>query len=403
MATIPINGTFLKIYNRAQILNIIRQKHSISRVHLAELTGLSRTAIGSLISELIEDNYIEEVGVGESRGGRKPILLQLKNNAYFSIGVEVSLTSIRVVFIDLKGSTIVDKLFERLDGTNFSLTFRIIEEKIKILIETLSIPITSILGISLAIPGAVNDRQHKIIYSPSLTWENIIIPKHFEGLPTLPLFLENDANACAIYENWLGVCRGINDFVCLVHTTGIGAGVFVNGRLYRGTDGVSAQIGHIQVNENGPLCACGNFGCLEVMAGHDYGVKKFTQSIRQGITTVSGIEKIEDININTLHREAQNGNDIAMNILEESATYLGVGISILLNILNPTVIVLGKGFDNFPKHLIHLINKVVENKVMRIYKSNINIISSNATNSSVALGAAIIPIKPIFGEETDLC
>jgi len=403
MTQVPINTSFLRIYNRSQILNLIREKRAISRVDLSKATGLSRTAVGSLITELINEDYIDESGIGKSRGGRKPILLKLKPQSYFSFGVDITTKSIRIVIIDLLGANIGDDYFPFNDYQNFEVVLALIEKKIGELINKHAIPLERIIGICLTIPGAVNNETNIVYYSPSLSWENIQIPFRFKTVPGVKVMIENDANACAVYEHWLGSCKGVDDFVCVVHTSGIGAGVFIGGELYRGVDGVSAQIGHIQVNENGPLCRCGSYGCLEMMAGHEICVEKFINYIRKGATKQPDNINLEDINFEVLLNEARNGNTTANIVLEEAATYLGISMSMIVNILNPSIIVFAQGYQNFPPALMDVVNEVVNNKVMKVYKSKFNIINSNSSNNTIAYGAAIIPLKPLFGEDTDLC
>lgn len=403
MPQVPINTSFLRIYNRSQILNLIREKRALSRVDLSKATGLSRTAVGSLISELIDEDYIEETGNGMSRGGRKPILLQLKPKSYFSFGVDITTRSIRIVIIDLLGSIIGEECFPLEAYKNIKEVLAFIEIQLGELIQRYTIPFERIVGICLTIPGAVNNETNFAYYSPSLSWENIQIPTMFDSLPNINVVIENDANACAVFEHWLGSCKGVDNFVSIVHTTGIGAGVFIDGALYRGVDGVSAQIGHIQVNENGPLCRCGNYGCLEMMAGHENCVEKFKTFIRKGIAIQPDNISLEEIDYKVLQNEAQNGNTTAKIILEEAATYLGISMSIIITILNPSKIVFAKGYKDFSSDLMDVVNTVANNKVMKVYKSKFNITNAYSSDNTIAYGAAIIPLKPIFGEGVNLC
>jgi len=393
------NASFLKKYNKSKLLNLVRINKTISRTDLSKFTGLSQTAIGTQIAELLNEEFLFETGIGKSRGGRKPILLELKPNSYFSVGVDILADQIRIVVIDLLGNIVFEEVEKNDCCENFSKVFNSIESIISSTVQMLSIPQERLLGISLAIPGAVSNSLHRILFAYSLNWKNISVPKNFGSMPEVKIVVENDANACAVFENWIGSCQGLDNFVCIMHRTGIGAGVFIKGTLYRGSNGFAAQIGHIQVDENGPLCKCGNYGCLEVMAAESYILSRMKKKIRQGIVKIKNVFNIEDVDFNIFLNEVRGGNKIAMNLLSSAAANLGIGISILINILNPTNIVFSVGYNHYPETFIDQINNIAKDKVLDIYRSKIKISQSKPSKSSIAIGAAIIPLKSLFGED----
>ncbi len=393
------NASFLKRYNRSKLLNLVRINGSISRTHLSKLTGLSQTAIGTLIAELLNEGYLYETGIGKSSGGRKPILLELRADSHFSIGVDITTNQIRIVTIDFLGNIVSEEVEKIGFCENYSKVFNSIESIISSTLQKLSIPKKHLLGISLAVPGAVSNSLHRVLFAHSLNWKNISVPKNFDSMPEVEIIVENDANACAVFENWIGSCQDLDNFICIMHRTGIGAGVFIKGTLYRGSNGFAAQIGHIQVNENGPLCKCGNYGCLEVMSAENYILHRIKKLIRQGIVKIQDVVDIEDIDFNMFLNEVKSGNMIATNMLSDAATYLGIGMSILINVLNPSNIVFSVGYNNYPEIFINQINNIAKNKVLDIYKSKTRIAQSKPSESSIAIGAAIIPLKSLFGED----
>lgn len=392
------NNRFLKAYNEAVILDLIRINRSISKAELSQITGLSPTAIGVITSSLMEKGYIHETGTGESRGGRKPVLLELKPGAFYSIGIDLDLNYINLVLLDMSGMVVsnasdrmphppaVDKAVEKIGNA------------IQKMLAKLSIGFDRLLGIGISVAGFVDSETKKIILAPNLGWENVDIREHLSRFSRVPVYVENEAMASAIYESWMGSCQDIADFVCINLESGIGAGIFIDGRPYRGANGSAGEVGHIVVDENGPKCGCGNYGCLETVASPASMVEKAKRLVKQGVVSVlNNAEDVENIDLNLVIQAAREGDETAKGILLESARYIGIAISSIVNTLNPSKIVIGKEFTRYADLVLGQIKSITACKALNYPASRVDIAASDSGENSSTIGAGIIPLKILFG------
>lgn len=393
------NNKFLKKLNKEIVLDLIRSNRAISKISLSQLTGLSPTATGMIVSQLLEEGYIHETGSGESRGGRKPILLELKPRSFYCVGIDIDIGNIYLVLIDLTGEVVFEKSQNRVDNSNPETTLRLIENEILEILKQHSIDFSMLLGIGMSIPGLVDEVKGEIILAPNLFWENVNVNYYFKKLSNIPLYVENEAMASAVCEHWVGQCQEVDDFVCINVTSGIGAGIFTGGKLYRGVGGSAGEIGHTFIDENGPKCGCGNYGCLETLASTKSIVESAKKIVRQGIiSSMNTHPDIDSINIEQVIEAARNGDEAARNILLESARYLSLAISNLVNTLNPAKIVIGKEFVKYSDLVMDNIKAIVSGKALKYPTSKVEIVASEIGERSSTVGAALIPLKVLFGK-----
>ena len=313
------NNQFLKKYNETGILDLIRVHKSVSRAELSQLTGLSPTASGVIVASLAEKGYIHETGTGESTGGRRPVMLELKPDSFYSAGVDLDVRSMHLAIIDITGRLVFEGTNAMLKGEDPVSTAEQILRFVRGAADAKKISPEKLLGLGVSVPGMIDGETRKIMLAPNLGWKDVDLRKQLEDLSGARVYVENEAMASAIYEHWIGSCQGVNNFVCINVKSGVGAGIFTDGRLYRGSGGSAGEVGHIVVEENGPRCACGNYGCLEAIASS-------TSIIgRAGMSSVGMVVE-----------SARQGDEKALGILEDSAKYLGRAIANIINTLNPS-------------------------------------------------------------------
>jgi N-acetylglucosamine repressor len=383
------NNEFLKRYNRACILDLVRIHGPISRMRLSEMSGLSPTATGSIVSTLLEKGYLHEVGTGESSGGRKPVLLELKPGTYFSIGMDVDGSRILVILLDINGTATEEYTFKT-DGMakDPAGVFNIMENAVSSMLERHKIDRKHLLGIGVSIPGLIGLDSNEIVFAPNLGWKNVGTSRFFSSFSGIPVHVENESKASAICENWLGECTNINDFICINIGSGIGAGIFTSGKLYRGHSGTAGEVGHMTVDENGPLCGCGKRGCLEAFAS--------TSRLLERAEMQMGL-KSGSLTLDTLVDMAEKGDNEMLRLLYESSGYLGQAISYLVNMLNPGKIVIGRDFTRYAHLVIDNIMRSIQTRSLEAPASRVQITASRLGDRSSAMGAAIIPLKVLFG------
>lgn len=393
------NNRFLKELNEKTILDLIRVNKAVSKADLSKYTGLSPTAAGVITAKLLEKGYIHETGTGESNGGRKPVLMELRPGSFFSVGIDIDVGCMNFILIDITSAIVCTRQLDVPSNLTVESAAAIIEAELKKIMKQNSVKLERVLGIGISVPGLIENDSQKIVLAPNLGWNDADLRKNIPVADKIPVFVENEAMASAIYENWIGSCQGINNFICINIKSGIGSGIFTGGKLYRGAGGSAGEVGHIMVDENGPRCGCGNYGCLETIASVKYMEEKARRILRQG--TASSLNAIDDtdrICIGDIIAAAENGDGTALGILQESARYLGIAISNLVNTLNPSKVVLGKEFVKYSGLVIEQLKQVVAGKALKYPALKVEIAASELGGQSSALGAAIIPLKVLFGK-----
>ncbi len=391
------NSKFLKAYNETGILDLIRIKQPVSRAELSKETGLSPTAIGVIVSSLLEKGYIHETGQGESKGGRKPVMLELKPDSYYSVGLDIDVDSIQFALTDITGRLVYEGSVP-LDVNTVEATVAASETCISEIMGRFSIDRERMLGIGISVPGMVDSISHRVVLAPNLGWEDEDPAGMLKERLQLPVFIENEAMASAICENWIGTCQKASNFVCVNIKSGIGAGIFTGGKPYRGTSGSAGEVGHIVVDENGPRCGCGNYGCLETMASTGRIVEKARKMVRQGVvSSLNDFENVDELTLENITAAARSGDGAAMNLLDETARYLGIALSNLVNTLNPSRIVLGKDFTVYGDLVLGTLRNVIDAKALKRPASNVELLISETGDRASTLGAAIVPLKKLFG------
>ncbi|MDA8443088.1 MAG: ROK family transcriptional regulator, partial [Peptococcaceae bacterium] len=254
----------VKKLNRINVLNIVRENENISRQQLAELTRLTPAAITGIVRELVELGYVQEIGLGESSGGRRPMRLQICPDAGYVIGAEITRNRTTIGIVDLLLRP-VKVLEAEIDMENPKTAIDSVVEKIEELIAETEIPVKKIHGAGFAFPGLLDITTKVIKRSPSLgeQWCNIPVKQWLEARLNLPLHVEHNPHAAALAEYTIGKGKDIKNLVYVNLGEGFSAGVIMDNKMLYGAHGHAGEMGHMVVVEDGPLCNCGNKGCLE--------------------------------------------------------------------------------------------------------------------------------------------
>lgn len=326
-----------KEHNRALVLDTIFAHSQISRVEIATITKLTRTTVSNIVSDLIAEGLVDEVGVGTSDGGKKPILLSLVENSRWMIGLDLSHNQFRGAIINLRG-VIRDVISIPLDGHDGNEALLLLYQIVDELIQKVDRPL---LGIGVGTPGLVNTQEGVIINAVNLNWKNLPLTHLLEERYHTPVYVLNDSQAAAVGEKTFGKGYHSDDSMVLINVRhGIGAGIVINGSLYQGDDGSAGEIGHlVVVKEGGELCRCGNRGCLETVASAQALIKKTKQYIKDYPDSKLPHDP-NQIDLAAIE-EAFNINDpLAQELVLETAEYIGMAISTIVSVLNIQKIVL---------------------------------------------------------------
>ena len=396
-----VRGSFelMKQLNVSAVLKVIRDNGSLSRADVAKITGLTPASVTNITKMLIEDEYLVECKVGQSSGGRPPIMLELNPNARYVIGISIGVGMIDVVITNLSAEIILKKSIEiNEERYDYDFVFKELVKIINEVIECSKIEKEKILGAGVALHGIVNARTGMSIYSPYYGWKEINIKEALENELNLGVYVDNDVRAMALGESWFGITKDISNFVTLNISNGIGAGIIINNKPYYGVDFSAGEIGHIVVEGDGDKCNCGNYGCLETVASNNNITKKAIKLIKQGTNSVLKELKadINQLTIEDISEAAKLEDELAISIIKEAARYIGIAITNLINILNPTsIVVVGEIFEN-TFYAIETLNEIVKNRGMKLSSENVRIIKSMLGRDAAVVGATTLVIQEIF-------
>jgi glucokinase len=299
----------------------------------------------------------------------------------YVIGVDVGGTNIKLGLVNSSKSVIdrtnlVTKSFIR---DRRELIGAIAAQIVKI-IDNNGLSRKDIKGVGIGLPGLIDTPDGIVRLLPNIPgWRNVPLKKELEKKLKIRVFLENDANLIALGEWKHGAGRGVENMVCMTLGTGVGAGLILNNQLYRGPGFAAGELGHVPLNEHGPACGCGGFGCFERYVGN-------AQLVAKGITVMNK----KTVTLEEMRVLAENGNAKALKFWKDAAIHMGNGLIGLINLLNPQRIVIGGGVSNNYAFLFPTIKEVIRKRAMPTQASMVKIVRAELGNDAGILGAQVL-------------
>lgn len=391
-----VNKNLINSINKQNVINIIRNNGPIFKAEIARLTGLSIPAVMKITEDLIAKNLVRETGRGELNRGKPPQLLEFVSDSHHIIGVDIGTTNIKTIVMDNSAKIVSKKIIP----TNIKEPLENVIGRIQMSVEKVIIESDverkSILGIGLGMPGILDTKAGKVLFSPDFGWENVDLLKPLKERINLPIIIDNVTRVMAIGEKWFGAARNIDNFICINLGFGIGAAIVINGELYKGSSGASGEFGHMIMEKNGPLCACGNFGCLEALASANAMSINAKTSIENGEKTII-IElangDMDCIDAKIVFDAAKQGDGLAWRIIQEAADYLGIALAGTINFFDPELIILTGGVTQAGNILLDSIKRSIASRQMKYAGGNTKILISGMGSDSAAVGAATLILK----------
>lgn len=323
--------TTIRDINKRIVLNYVRDRAPISRADIARETDLHRSTVSVIVDELLAAGLIEELGTGDSTGGRKPTLFKLNAGKPVAVGIDLTPRLTTIAVADLAGNVLEKETFSTSADIEF-MTRQIVDRVTRLAAHFADYD----LEIGLCVPGLVDQRLGKVFHIPYFDWRDWDICQRIEAATGLPVIVENDANATALAELWFGheKIRKTDTFVTVLVGEGVGTGIIFDGQVYRGEKGAGGEFGHMIAGDNAPVdCSCGSRECWEAYASEKAIIERYRQLLKTGDL------KQNDIDVGNIVELAQNGEKHAVEALRETARYLGNGISNLIVGLSPQVVV----------------------------------------------------------------
>ncbi|MCA1900591.1 MAG: ROK family transcriptional regulator [Chloroflexi bacterium] len=387
--------------NRSLILNTLRLHAPISRAQVANLTGLTRGTVSNIVNTLLEDGLVFEDTLEDSKIGRPSILLRLRPDGGAVVGVEIGVNFISVLLTNF----VAEALWETRVETSLSQSqTEIISEAEKLIDQALAVAKKNNLrplGIGVGLPGLVNVRQGNLIVAPNLRWKNLPLRLIWNQRFHLPIYIDNEANLAALGEYYFGAARNVENFVALTSDIGLGGGIMIDGRLFRGGHGYGGEIGHIQRDPQGEQCGCGRIGCWETQVGPRavlQRVKKEFQIHPDQSLLDACLGDLNNLTFEIVVQFASNGNLICRKAIEEVAFNLGVGIADLVNIFNPDLVVIGGAFILAKDIMQSIIEDAIFSNALQPATETLRIGFSERRTGACVLGAVAVVLDDILRE-----
>lgn len=301
----------------------------------------------------------------------------------FAIGVDIGGTKIKCILMDAKGNVRRSETIK----TEVEKGFLCIEEQILQIINKLRKGL-NVEGVGVGIPGQVDATGERVLSAHNLNWQNIPLKERWEKYLSLKVGITNDVRAATLGEWYQGAGRGCDDFICLFLGTGVGGGIVSGGHLITGNTNGAGEIGHMIVHDHGPLCTCGNSGCLEAVAG-GWAIKKRAEENESNQFLLEKCrERKENITGKLVTECALAGDPVSIKIMQEAYQAIEIAVISLVNVFNPLKIIIGGGLSLGMPYLCDDLKKTVTKRALKINRELVQIVPAKLKENAGAIGAA---------------
>ncbi|MFZ4451484.1 ROK family protein [Salibacterium aidingense] len=377
----------VKKINKSIVLQTIQASSPISRAQISKDSGLNKATVSGLVNELMEEQFVQEIGTGLSSGGRKPVMLYFNKKAGYAIGIDLGVNYILAVLTDLQGE-VIEKIEEPLENTSLDVVLPMLKNVVQSLMDRKPFSAYGVVGIGIGVPG-ITDKNGRILFAPNLNWEQVNLKQELEENFQLPVVIENEAKAGAHGENIHGAGKSSRNFVYISMGIGIGTGIIINNQLYKGANGIAGEMGHFTIDANGKKCRCGNKGCWELYSSES--------ALLEQAKSLPSLQERE-ISLDMLIQEAENGNTEVIPLFHRIGEYAGIGLTNVINTFNPEQIIIGNRLSKLQNWLINPIHHVLEQRLLPYYYQDLSITFSQFGIESCALGSAAFSVEAFFAE-----
>ncbi len=388
---VPADQTTVRRANLGVVLRYVASSGPCSRAQIAAETGLTRGTVSSLVSELIALELVRETGETTSpRGtGRPGAVLELAD-VVAGVGLEVNVDYIAVSVEDLTGAV---RYEQRSYGDNRSSSARTVLDRLglaaRAALDAAVLEGLRPVGVCVAVAGLVEEASGTVVNAPNLAWVDLPVAAGLESRLGMPVHIQNEANLAALAEHWTGAAVGIDDFICVFGEVGVGGGIVLGGRLFRGVHGFGGEFGHILVDPGGRLCACGNRGCVETLVG----VESIARAA--GISPVEGRPRsLTD----ELVRRAEDGAPQVVRALDDAGRCLGTALASAFNLLDVRAVVLGGCFGPLAPWLVDHVRETLEERSRAARAGTFVVLPAAFGDIAAVRGAAALSLHRVLDE-----
>ena len=391
-------GRDIRRQNRSALLSELYFNGPLSRLELAEITGLSPATASNVTAELFGERLIMEAGQVESDGGRPRVLLRVDPEFGQVVGVVVAETDIRVELFDLAMTELAAVIKPPPASFDPDAVADVIAAGIKDVLEAAGTDPDRVIGVGIGVPGVVERGITELVYAPTIGWQGVALGRLLRerGIHQ-PVTVENGAKTLGQAEMWFGAGQGARHAVIVLIGTGVGAAVFIDGAAYQGVSSSAGEWGHTTIRHDGRLCRCGALGCLEAYIGSEGILDRYRRA--RGGRTAAGdddVSRIESL------LAAADRSKVAADLLDETADLIGIGIANLINLYNPERVLVGGWTGQLlGERLLPRIRQAAEKSALAHLFGQASIELGTFGQDAVALGAATLPVAALLAAAAD--
>jgi glucokinase-like ROK family protein len=366
---------YINRLNKVKVLKIIRTAETLSRADISKISGLSAPTVSRIIEDLLEEGLVQELGEGESQGGRPPTLLKFSDGKNFIIGIDLGTTNIYGVLSDFDAKIIAEVRTPTHIEEGFAGVMKRTSDVIAELTAEPSADDKRIYGIGMAVAGLINRKRNIVEFSPDFHWQNVDVVGALSAVHPYPIIIDNVTRVMALGEMWYGLGKRFKNLICVNVGYGIGAGIIINGKPLYGPLGLAGEFGHVTLEKDSAVqCDCGNFGCLEALASGNAIAKAACLRLVAGERSLLLDECDRDPTKVTAERvanAAKQGDPLAWEIFDRAVEYLGIGIAGLVNLFSPEAIVIGGGVAQAGDILFEKVRKTIHARSLNKISSEV--------------------------------
>lgn len=379
-----------KEHNRNLVLRMIFEHDSISRAEIARITHLTRTTVSDIVSGLIEEGLVSEIGVRPSLMGKNPVLLSLVEDSRCIIGLDLAQNRFTGALVNLRGKihkTISLPVKDCTGGEALTLVYDIVDQLV-------NATDRSLVGIGVGTPGLVNMREGVVINAVNLSWKNLPLTRLLQDRYHKPVSVLNDSQAAAIGEYTYGKNHPADDDLVVINARhGIGAGIVIHGNLYQGQGGSAGEVGHIVVVPIGGLpCRCGNRGCLETVASAKALINRAQSMVGQFPNTKIPHDP-NNITLDAIELAFKSGDILACQLVLETGRYIGMAVANMVGILNIQKIVLTGDMTCFGTSWLETIKEVMHQYSLSTMSQNTQIEIGRLGENGIIMGTSAMLVN----------
>lgn len=393
----------IKNFNKHSAVDLIRfATTGISRTDLAEEMGLTRAAVTLIVNDLLENGVILEAESRAIPNGRPPVVLEINPKRGLVAAVDMGATHVNIALADFSAKIIEETSFpfDIKQGPQVCLAEvrRILQE----LLDRYGISISEIMAVGVGVPGPVIKDAGMVMSPPIMPgWDRYPIRQTLEEAWGCPVSLNNDAELGALGEWAYGAGRGEKNLAFIKVGSGIGAGLIINQQIYGGTTGSAGEIGHITIEENGPLCTCGNHGCMEAFAGGNAIAIQARKMVQTGKRTLLSNIPLENITAREVAESARRGDLPSQEIIMRAGTFIGIAIAGVVNLFNPSAVIIGGGVAQAGDLLTTSIRQAVRDRSLHASEQSVHITTAMLGQRSSLIGATVQAINIAIHDATE--